>query len=201
MITLPPNNVFITPSTMRVRYGDGYNPNVFKYWVDKGDLSKVRNGLYLREAFKVYSEVDRFMISNHLYSPSYVTLHSALHYYSLIPEQVYETTAVTTRKTKTFQCQERQYRFRTMKPSLFFGYEAVPWRGYTYLIAHPEKAILDLAYLEPLFSDRDWLEEMRFDYWGLKDDIDWDRMDHYLQRFDSNTISSRIELMKNTYEL
>lgn len=201
MIALPPNKVFITPSQLRVRYGEGYNPNVFKYWTDQGEITKIRNGLYLSKEFKIQSEVDRFTISNNLYPPSYISLHSALHYYSLIPEHVYETTAITTRKTKAFQYENREYSFRTVKPSLFFGYEAVPWRGHTYLIAHPEKAFLDLAYLEPRFSNHDWLEEMRFDYWGLKEDIDWERMDRYLRRFDSNAVNERIELLKKTYEL
>lgn len=41
-------------------------------------------------------------ISNTLYEPSYISLESALRYYNLIPEGVFLTTAVSTKKTQNF---------------------------------------------------------------------------------------------------
>ena len=147
------------------------------------------------------SEADRYVIANHLYEPSYVSLFGALHYYSLIPEHVYETTSVTTRKTTRFEFSDRRFSFRTIKPALFFGYEAIPWKDQTYLIARPEKAILDLAYLEPQFSDPDWLLSLRFDEWALREDIDWFRMHYYAMAMGTKTVLDRIKLLINTYEL
>lgn len=186
---------------MRLRYGPDYDPNVFTRWQESGEVVKIRNGLYRNTDFVVRSEVDRFTISNNLYPPSYISLHSALHYYGLIPEQVYATTAITTRKTKNFEAEGRRFNYRHVKSDLFFGYEAVPWREHTYQIARPEKALLDLAYLEPNFSDPDWIEGMRFDYFGLKDDLDWTQMFLYAYQMKSDTVFKRIALLLEVHDL
>ena len=42
------------------------------------------------------------MVANKIYSPSYISLETALSYYGLIPESVYALTSVSTRKTISF---------------------------------------------------------------------------------------------------
>lgn len=200
-LTLPKDRIFITPSLLRVRYGGDFDPNVFKRWQEDNQIIKIRNGLYLNKGYDIRSEVDEYCISNNLYEPSYVSLYSALHYYSLIPEQVYETIAITTRKTKTFLQGNNRYVYRHVKPEMFFGYEVIPWREHAYKIASPEKAILDLAYLEPRFSDASWLEELRFDEHGLRYDIDWTRLYLHAYRLGSETVNKRITVLLNTYDL
>ena len=82
-----------------------------------------------------------------------------------------------------------------------FGFEVYEWRNGYYALATPEKALLDLAYLEPLFSDPNWLEEMRFDPILLAEDIDWIRMFTYADAFESQTMKNRITLLLEVYEL
>ena len=200
-LTLPKDRVFITPSLLRVRYGGDFDPNIFKRWQDGNQIIKIRNGLYLNKGYDIRSEVDEYCISNKLYEPSYISTYSALHYYSLIPEQVYETIAVTTRKTKRFTVRDNRYVFHHLKPELFFGYEVIPWREHAYLIASPEKALLDLAYLEPRFSEPEWLEEMRFDEDGLKNDVDWQLMYYYAFKMKSQAVTNRIATLLNTYDI
>ncbi len=199
--SLPKDRVFITPSLLRVRYGGDFDPNVFKRWQDRGEIIKIRNGLYLNKGYDISSQVDMYCIANELYPPSYVSLHTALSYYGLIPEQVYEIISVSTRKTKNFDIGPTRYRFHHFKPALFYGYETVPWKTNTYKIASPEKAILDLAYLEPQFSDPGWLEEMRFDQFGLRDDLDWNTMYAYASEMKSETVMKRIALLLEVYGL
>lgn len=188
------DQVFITPADLRKRYGN-YGPNIFKSWQDKDLVRKLRNGMYVNATFKTETRVDKYMIANEIYAPSYVSLYSALSYYSLIPEHVIEVISVSTKKTKYLFQDGSRYRFHTIKPELFWGYENVPWRGSYYSIAYPEKALLDLAYLEPLFSDSGWIEEMRFDRWGIKEDIDWDRLILFAHQFKSEIVMQRIGLL------
>ena len=195
-----PRTLFFTPHDLTNAYGK-YDPNVFKRWVQQGRAKKLRNGLYLSDPSFIRSEIDMFAVANHLHAPSYVSLHSALSYYSLIPEYVFEVTSITTRKTKAFQVDDVRYRYRTIKPSLFFGYEKVQWRGRTYNIATREKAILDLAYLEPQFSDPDWLLGMRFDEDELAGGLNWERMWKYGLAMNSQTIMNRITLLYDTYDI
>lgn len=192
------DQIFITPADIRKRYGN-FSPNIFKHWQDHDLARKLRNGLYLNDAFEVKTTVDQYMIANELYEPSYVSLHSALNYYGLIPEFVIEIISVTTKKTKFVQRGHTRYRYHTIKPELFWGYESVPWHGGYYNIAYPEKALLDLAYLEPLFSDRDWIEEMRFDPWGIKEDLNWDRMMLFAYQMKSEVVMKRIALLLEVF--
>ena len=201
MAVPPPEDdqIFITPASIRKRYGD-FSPNTFKTWQDKDLVRKLRNGLYLNNAFEVGTRVDKFVIANELYAPSYISLYTALSYYSLIPEYVIEILSVTTNKTKQFLRKDTRYRYHTLKPELFWGYENVPWRGTTYSVAYPEKAILDLAYLEPRFSDRGWIEEMRFDRWGIMEDLNWDRMMLFSHMMQSEVVMQRIALLLDVFD-
>ena len=194
-VPLPTDDqIFITPADIRKRYGN-FSPNTFKSWQDRDLVRKLRNGMYVNKRFRVETRVDKYLIANVLYRPSYVSLHSALSYYSLIPEHVVEIISVTTKKTNFIQQEGTRYRFHTMKPEHFWGYENVPWRGESYCIAYPEKAILDLAYLEPNFSDHDWVAGMRFDRWGIMEDLDWDRMHLFAHQFDSEVILQRVAVL------
>lgn len=84
-----------------------------------------------------------FRIANFLYEPSYVSLAAALNFHGVLSQFPYEVASMTTRKSVTKTVDEKIYRYTRIKKSLFWGYE--PIRGF--LIAQPEKALLDLLYL------------------------------------------------------
>ncbi len=153
---------FVTPQLLRLRYGR-FDPNIFTRWQRQGKVEKIRNGVYLDTRFEIRGDVDRFMIANQLYAPSYVSLWSAFRYYNFIPEEVFMVTSLSTRKSVEFEFHRTLLSYRTVRPELFFGYTVAAWKEGHYLIATPEKAILDLAYLEPQFNDAAWLEELRMD--------------------------------------
>lgn len=186
-----PDREFITVNDMKKRYGT-FDPNVFKRWVDEGKVRKLRNGLYRNESRPMQGDWDKYLVANALYPPSYVSLISALRFYNFIPETVYSVSSVSTRKTKVFRLGRLGYIFKSIKPSLFFGYTVERWRGDTFCMATPEKAILDLAYYEPQFYDHDWLREMRFDFDAIDTTIDWDRMMKFTARMNSKVVSNRI---------
>ena len=191
----PEEKTFIRPVDMRKRYGENYDPNIFKRWADEGRVEKLRNGLYLNKDFNLKGNLDYFIVARDLYEPSYVSMTSALRYYNFIPETVYEITSISTRKTKTFDNELGRFRYQSIKPSLFWGYKTVAWHGGYYNMATPEKALLDLAYLEPNFSDRGWLEEMRFDYDELLTTLDISLMAFYAKVMKSPVLKDRISLL------
>lgn len=84
-----------------------------------------------------------FSKSNFLYQPSYISLESALSFYSIITQFSYEITAITIKKTKSINIDEKAFSYTKIKPDFFFGYEN---KG-EFLIATPEKALLDYLYL------------------------------------------------------
>ena len=84
-----------------------------------------------------------FRIANFLYEPSYVSLEAALNFHGILSQFPYEIASMTPRKPVTKTVDEKTFRYARIKKSLFWGYE--PIQGF--LIAQPEKALLDLLYL------------------------------------------------------
>jgi len=103
-----------------------------------GYLVSPRRGVYY-----LGSEVeDKYKIANKVYSPSYISLDSALAKYHLIPETVYTITSITTKATREFTDDRTVYRYYRIKKAAFTGYHQ---EGDT-LFADPEKAVVDYLY-------------------------------------------------------
>lgn len=64
--------------------------------------------------------------ANRIYSPSYISLHTALAFYSMIPEAVVQFTSITSLKTASFTNDFGEYSYRNVKKGLMFGYELKP---------------------------------------------------------------------------
>ncbi|WP_420459105.1 type IV toxin-antitoxin system AbiEi family antitoxin domain-containing protein [Neolewinella sp.] len=196
-----PDKPFITTADMRVRYGPDFDPNVFGRWVREGKVRKLRNGLYLSPNMDLTSTLNHFAVANQLYKPSYISLEAALRYYNFIPETVYHTTSVTPLKTQQFRIEYTVHFYRTIDSALFFGYHLHQWKGTTYAIASPEKALLDFAYLEPQFTDVEWVEEMRFDEFEIDELVDWEIMNQYARRMGGKAILHRLQTLKKVVAL
>jgi len=125
------------------------NLNIYPYqlsnWTKKGYLIKIKNGLY------AFSEKNSILkneyIAFNLYQPSYVSMEWALSKYGLIPEMVYNCTSITAKTTRIFKNSFGFFSFRHVKKELFFGYKKIDDNGQIYLMAEPEKALIDYLYL------------------------------------------------------
>ena len=83
---------------------DEYNrPNdKISEMLKSGDLTSLRRGLYVPGPELDLPSPDVFLIANHLRGPSYVSLESALSYWGLIPERVFEISSVTLKTSKVY---------------------------------------------------------------------------------------------------
>jgi len=125
------------------------NRNVIKqqisYWKKSGWILSLKKGLYevvyLRR--KVLSDL---FIANRLYEPSYVSLETALSYYSIIPEVAMGVTSVTTKPTREFRNHYGFFKYRSIVERAYRGYRLVEVRGQGVKIAEPEKAFVDYIY-------------------------------------------------------
>ena len=119
----------------------------------KGDLVGVRRGLYVvGESYRTGS-ISRELLANLIYGPSYVSLDYALSYHGLIPERVEDVTSVTTGKARRFQT---PFGVFTYRPQPLDRYASgltlageLPGR---YLIASPEKALVDKVWCDKRFK-------------------------------------------------
>jgi len=107
------------------------------------EIIRVKKGLYILPDHYAGS-VNKNLIANLIYGPSYISLDTALSYWGLIPERVVQISSITNRKNKEFKTPIGNFYYRYQNSSIVsFGVERITEKGYSFLIASKEKAILD----------------------------------------------------------
>ncbi|HAI74019.1 MAG TPA: hypothetical protein DCS28_03460 [Candidatus Moranbacteria bacterium] len=172
----------------------------FYEWQKKGYIKKLFNLFYVF-ADKTIDENENYFISNKLVEPSYVSMESALRIYNLIPEVVFLTTCIATRKTRMLETSIGNFQYRSIKENLFFGYKIVNNGNVAYKIAEPEKAILDFLYLRSDIRTEDDISELRLNEEIYHELINQEKLKKYLKEFNSNTLSKKIKRLNKVIKL
>ena len=102
-------------------------------------LLRLKKGVYL----STFNPPDSFEIANAIYTPSYISLESALNYYGILPQFPYSVTSVSPKKSKKVLIDEKEFEYVQINHKLYRGFRR---EGQT-LIAAPEKALLDMIYV------------------------------------------------------
>ena len=111
---------------------------IIKSLVDQAVLTMIVPGLYHLTA----KPPDQFTIANFLVEPSYISFETALSYHGILSQFPHLVTSATTMKAQIKNI-HHTYQYYHLKPDLFFGYSHIN----NYLLATPEKALLDQLYL------------------------------------------------------
>lgn len=155
-----PNNIHLTDKVRQL--------------VATGQIIRLKRGMYVLSEELTQKPINRFLVANHLYGPSYVSQQTALRYYGLIPETVYSVQSVTTKATRSFNTPIGTFFYTSAQPQWFpIGVHMHTETDLSYLIATPEKALLDVVQFTAGVSMRyakevgEWLEE------DLRFDMDW----------------------------
>lgn len=139
--------------------------------VDSGKIIRLKKGLYVTNEKETGKPYNRFLISNHIYGPSYVSQSTALRYYGLIPERVHTIQAVTTKHSRDFETPLGLFRYSCSSDAYFhIGLRIMQENGVNFLIATPEKALCDLINFSKGINLR-FLKEVKI---FLEDDIRFD---------------------------
>jgi len=178
-----------------------FDPNNLTRWVKKGYLIRLKKGFYTFPEYKSKPDYSLYF-ANRIYKPSYISLHTALAFYGMIPEAVVQITSVTALKTISFTNDFGGYSYYSLKEQLMFGYELKPMADQrTIQFATPEKALLDLLYLYSFYNSEQELKELRLDENYLREDFNMDLLLEYSSRFRSKALDKRIKKLFNTYYL
>lgn len=168
-------------------------------WTGERRLIKLRQGWYTFPE-RTNSFADRMFCANNIYSPSYVSLFTALAYYEMIPESVTAITSISTLKTKSFRSEAGVFDYYSVKPSLFTGYKAVVDRhSLPYFIATPEKAVLDLLYLHPEYDSLADAEDLRLDEDFMHEEFDWEQAWQMVSNWNSEAMTRRFSIIEQSY--
>lgn len=119
--------------------------SIFRY-IKIGFIVRVRKGFYFLKS----NPPHEFEIANKIYQPSYISFETALSYYGIIPETIYEVISATSRLTREFDVNNIKFSYKKIKKECFDGYQPVKIKNAVVLIAEPEKALADYLYLVAL---------------------------------------------------
>lgn len=87
-----------------------------------------------------------YLLANHIYGPSYVSMEAALSFWSFIPEKVTSLSSMTTGSARIFRTPVGRFSYTKARlPYYSFGIRQVEVsEQQTVLLASPEKAICDM---------------------------------------------------------
>jgi len=147
--------------------------------IKAGEIIGLTKGYYCLNK----AEVNWQKMALEIYEPSYLSFEWALSQYDILSQKTYALTLATTKRAKQVEAGDIIISYHHIKAGLFFGYELRDG----YLIAEPEKAFLDLAYLSLNGYARFDAEEMNL---GL---LDKDKIKSYLKKFKSRRLEKLIK--------
>jgi hypothetical protein len=113
--------------------------------IQKSDLLRLANGVYA-----ITSDYSPLELANRLLTPSYISLRTVLAQVGALFQ--YDSTIYSiAQRNRTVTINDRDYRYCTVQDSLFHLQEGIIYsNGIT--TATPERALVDLLYLEPTAS-------------------------------------------------
>ena len=166
--------------------------NQLSGWVGSGKLERFRRGKYLlAEPYRMRTP-SVYYVSNCLLRPSYVSLHTALQCHGMSPEAVGVEQAISPKHGRSWETELAVFEYRSIKQDRFWGYEEYSHSREKlaqdrFLMAVPEKALVDLFYYQPGEWTEARLAQMRFQNFER---VEPDLLIEYAKRFDSPKVST-----------
>ena len=136
----------VTTSIIESLYPELKSANKKVTWLEKqGVIIRLKRGLYVVNPEHSGKTLSSELIANHLYTPSYISMSTALRYYGLIPEAVYVHQTMPVKHSRSFQTPVGSYDYKYISREAFsIGVRSMHKGDYAFLIASPEKALCDL---------------------------------------------------------
>jgi predicted transcriptional regulator of viral defense system len=167
-------------------------------WINRGKVIQWRRGVYSLAPPYQKETPHPFVIANHLQPASYVSGQSALSFYGLIPDIAQTVISVGSGRSEHITNPLGRFIFRHIKPAGVFGYTLAPVTALQKAtIAEPEKALLDLLYLQPGSDSLPFLNELRLQN---IDGLDTSRLSSMADRFQSPKMQRAADLLLTIIE-
>ena len=190
-------NIPVTKGTIASLYPDVAGSNQKVSSLERsGKLLRLKRGLYIVNPEWSGKSVSNELVANHLYTPSYVSMHTALRWYGLIPERVHLIQSMTIKHSRMFENALGRFSYTCVGRDYFpIGLRQGKTEGATFIIASPEKALCDLICSTSGVFLRYQKQALAF----LKEDLRFD-MDA-LSQFDAGIIQQCADAGKKTQSI
>ncbi|MFO8110148.1 MAG: type IV toxin-antitoxin system AbiEi family antitoxin domain-containing protein [Thermoplasmata archaeon] len=156
--------------------------NTLSNLVRKGHIVRIKRNTYALE--DVFFD-STFKIMTEAVKPSYISFWTSLSYYGFTEQQVQTIQLVSTKQFDDLKVRNKKAEISTFDPSKFFGYIDIEGM----IIAEREKALIDSLYMMHKCGG---LEEYVKCLKNAFDELDKDRLERYIIRFNNKTLVSRI---------
>lgn len=138
--------------------------------IRSGQITKLHRGIYTLDIYKV--DWENFAIE--IYSPSYLSFEWALAKYNILSQRPMNLTLAAAKRSRKITTPQNIIIYHHLQMKLFWGFV----KEENYLIAEPEKAFLDLAYLSLNGYAKFDIEEMNLEL------LDKSKLKKYLRKID-----------------
>lgn len=136
-------------------------------------LIRLKRGVFIVNPKDNKAKYSLELIANQIYGPSYVSLESALYYYGLIPERVFTTQSVISKRKKSFNTPLGLFEYHKVPKEYFpIGIEQISSTNNSFLIAGPEKALCDIVLIKKGLRFQSKIAAKAFIYEDLRLNID-----------------------------
>ena len=157
-------------------------------WKKEKKIVRLAKSVYSLNQPYIKIKPDIFAIAAALKSASYISMQSALSYYGLIPEHIYQHIGVTTGRGQEYNTPLLDIKFYHIPQRLFWGYRSLPLNtDNPIFMASAEKALLDLLYFTTGPIDFRFIEELRLQN---IENLDCTVLKVYAQKFSSHRIET-----------
>lgn len=136
------NTRVITPTSLSKILNIDNNNTIYKI-IERLEKNKLIERLIKGKYILAKSKLSDFEKAGLILSPSYISLESALNFYGILPQFPYSITSVTTKKSKRYEINNKEYEFTKISKSFYSDFVKID----DFLIATPEKALIDIVYL------------------------------------------------------
>lgn len=151
------------------------------YYVKKGEIYPLRRGIYAKD--KNYNKFD---LATRIYTPAYISFETVLAKAGVI-FQYYGQIFVASYQSREILCDGQKYSFRKMKSSILTNQAGIENKeGYS--IASPERAFLDVAYLNT---------DYHFDNLNP---LDWKKVFLLLPLYENKTLEKRVDFYYKAFK-
>ena len=175
-----------------------------KYWLKKGDLILLKKGFYiLKDKYEKEPKKDLYLeyIASQLIQPSYISSEYVLAKYQLLTEPVSAITLITTKTTREIINNLGSFRYYSISPALFNGYEIKYFSDSPILIAEKSKAIFDYLYIRFLKNapiSENAVKNLRIN-WENATKKEFTKLYSYLLFTKSKRMKSVLDIIKKLY--
>ncbi len=121
-----------------------------KALLKSGVIVRIKKGIYVFGQDERRGPVSREILANLIYGPSHISLDYGLQLHGLIPERVLEVTSVCLGRSREFDTPVGRFSYRRLSLPKYRGgilRSELP-DGRTFLLATPEKALMDKLHTE-----------------------------------------------------